>query len=247
MPPKNNKSVSGYVQSKVSHLTPLASAPEDGCATDLGGHLNSAPDRLSCDDKGDNEGFFQPNAGKARIPAWICVLLTLVLLGSLVWFQNHSAAFDAQIYYPIASSYELGMLNPPPPDNPLVAKGKGLYLQVCVSCHQLDGQGVTGQNPPLVGTDWVLARSPNRLVHIVLNGLQGPVTVKGAEFNAVMAPWKDLLTDRQIAAVLTYIRQEWGNNRSDVTPEQVKNIREADSGREASWTVEELATLPDSE
>ena len=80
-----------------------------------------------------------------------------------------------------------------------------------------------GQYPPLVGSEWVLASGPARMIRIVLDALQGPVKVKGLNFNNTMTPWRDTLTDQQIAAIITYVRtqKDWGHNASPVTPEEV--------------------------
>jgi mono/diheme cytochrome c family protein len=121
----------------------------------------------------------------------------------------------------------------------------GTYCQVC---HQSTGLGAPPQFPPLAGSEWVLAKEPGRVIRIVLNGLQGPVTVKGQAFDSnSMIPWKNDLSDEQIADVITYIRQEWGNNASSVTPEQVKAIRDKSASRSAQWFVTELLKVNENE
>lgn len=71
----------------------------------------------------------------------------------------------------------------------------------------------------------MLAPGPNRIIRAVLNGLTGPVTVKGKEWNLNMLAWRDTYDDKHIAAVLTYIRSNWGNNAPPVKPEQVAAAR----------------------
>jgi mono/diheme cytochrome c family protein len=106
-----------------------------------------------------------------------------------------------------------------------MTRGKQVYLQVCLACHQADAGGVQGMNPPLIKTTYVLgAKTP--LIKIVLNGMTGPVTINGDDFHNVMAPHSDL-TDQQIADVLTYIRNSFGNKASAVTVAQVKAVRAA--------------------
>ena len=80
----------------------------------------------------------------------------------------------------------------------------------------------------MVGSEWVNEPEPGRVIRIALNGLTGPITVKNQVFSGTMVPWKDMLSDEEIAAVLTYIRQnkEWGNHAPEVTPERVKAVRE---------------------
>jgi mono/diheme cytochrome c family protein len=105
-----------------------------------------------------------------------------------------------------------------------IARGKAVYMEQCLSCHQADAGGVQGMNPSLIKAKFVLGDKPT-LVKIVLNGLTG-VEIDGDSYNGVMAPHADL-TDPQIADVLTYIRNNFGNKASAVTPAQVKAIRAA--------------------
>ena len=105
-----------------------------------------------------------------------------------------------------------------------IPRGKQVYLEQCLSCHQADAGGVQGMNPSLIKAKFVLGDKAT-LVKIVLNGLTG-VEIDGDSYNGVMAPHADL-TDLQIADVLTYIRNNFGNKASAVTPAQVKAIRAA--------------------
>jgi mono/diheme cytochrome c family protein len=131
--------------------------------------------------------------------------------------------------------------------DPIVA-GKKLYLSACVACHLPDGKGIAGVNPPLAGAEWVLG-SEERLARIVIHGLKGPITVKGNQYNGAMPVFGKVpgsgynWSDDKIAAVLTYIRQEWGNNGSAVSTELVAAIRTKEGGRK-EWTAEELLQIP---
>ena len=123
--------------------------------------------------------------------------------------------------------------------------GKQTFNNIgCISCHQATGQGVPGQYPPLAGSDWLLGEGPNRIIRIVLNGFTGPVQVSGGQFNNTMTPFGPVLSDEQIAAVLTYVRSEWGNKGAPVTPEQVKKIR-ALVATHGPWTADELKGIPE--
>jgi len=103
-----------------------------------------------------------------------------------------------------------------------ITRGKQVYLEQCLACHQVDGLGVQGMNPPLVKTKQV-SGDKAALIKIVLNGMQG-VEIGGEDYNGVMAPHPDL-TDQQIADVLTYVRNSFGNKASAVTATQVKTVR----------------------
>ena len=117
--------------------------------------------------------------------------------------------------------------------------GKEVYMKaaagggMCFSCHQPNGQGLAGQFPPLAGSDWVLG-DKNRLIKISMYGLMGEIEVNGIKYNNVMAPPgipPGSLTDEQIANVLTYIRNDWGNSASAVSVDEVATVRASLSGR----------------
>ncbi len=103
-------------------------------------------------------------------------------------------------------------------------KGKSIYTQYCLTCHQADGGGVDGLNPPLTKTDYVLG-DKTRLINVLVNGLQG-VDINDEPYNNVM-PSQDFLTDQQMADVLTYVRNNFGNKASAVTAAEVKAVRTA--------------------
>ncbi|WP_375434041.1 c-type cytochrome [uncultured Hymenobacter sp.] len=102
--------------------------------------------------------------------------------------------------------------------------GKTIYTQNCLTCHQADGGGVDGMNPPLTKTDYVLG-DKTRLVKVILNGLQGE-DIEGEPYHGVM-PSFDVLSDQQIADVLTYVRNSFGNKASGLKAPEVKAIRAA--------------------
>jgi mono/diheme cytochrome c family protein len=120
--------------------------------------------------------------------------------------------------------------------------GKGLYEQVCLACHQQHGLGQPGLAPPLVGSEWV-AGSEKRMIRIVLQGMRGKLKVKGEEFELDM-PSLGVLDDEQVAAVLTYVRREWGHTFPAVSPESVKQVRKETENREDAWTMGELLKIP---
>ncbi len=121
--------------------------------------------------------------------------------------------------------------------------GGEIFQGKCVACHQANGAGVPGAFPPLAGSEWVLGDA-ERLVHIPLHGIQGKLTVKGTAYNGMMPVFGELLTDGEIAAVLTYIRSQWGNKASAVTEETVKKVREATKDKTTPYNGdEELSKL----
>lgn len=124
------------------------------------------------------------------------------------------------------------------------ATGEQLY-QRCVTCHQANGEGTPGTFPPLAGSEFANAANPAVPIRIVLRGMQGPVTVKGTQYAGVMPPYGTgvEMSDAEVAAVLTYVRQSWGNNASAVTPEQVAQERAAAGAGASAVTAEELKSL----
>ena len=123
-----------------------------------------------------------------------------------------------------------------------VQDGAEIYQARCLSCHQANGGGVPGVFPPLVGTEWVTG-DEEVLIRVVLNGMTGEMEVNGLSYSGAMPPWGAFLTDEEMADLLTYIRTEWNNDASEVTPETIAKVREAVADRKEPWTVEELEAL----
>jgi mono/diheme cytochrome c family protein len=94
----------------------------------------------------------------------------------------------------------------------------------------------------LAGSEWVTG-SEERVVRIVLHGLNGPIKVAGKDYNNVMAPLGSLRDD-QIANVISYVRASWGNTASEVQPETVAKVRADTAGRNTFWTAAELEKIP---
>lgn len=101
--------------------------------------------------------------------------------------------------------------------------GEVLYKGTCSVCHQANGEGLEGVFPPLAKSDYLLA-DKQRAIAIVLNGLSGPVTVNGKTYNSVMPPMSQL-NDDEVANILTYVMNSWGNANGTVSPEEVAKIR----------------------
>jgi mono/diheme cytochrome c family protein len=102
-----------------------------------------------------------------------------------------------------------------------------------------------GAFPPLVGSEYATAANVAVPIRIVLHGLQGPITVKGVQYNSVMPAYGTgiVMSDEEVAAVLTYVRRSWGNSASAVTPADVAKERSAARSRTGPMTAEELRSL----
>lgn len=177
-------------------------------------------------------------------------LVLLFVFSGLIFFggtylNRFSGHYHAEIFNEYAQPTNAAA--GPVKVDPLVL-GKKSYEQVCITCHQANGQGVPGVYPPLAGSEWVLG-TPEHVIRIVLYGLKGPVTVKGNTFGAAAMPVIGKVSgsgynwsDERIAAVLSYVRQEWGNDAAPITPEEVTAIHTKEGDRK-EWTAEELEKI----
>lgn len=101
----------------------------------------------------------------------------------------------------------------------IMDSGRQIYLQNCASCHQADGKGIPNVFPPLAGSDYLM-KDKNRSINVIKKGLSGPITVNGKTYNGIMPPVN--INDSQVAAVLTYVRNSFGNSGGNVTSDEVK-------------------------
>ena len=125
------------------------------------------------------------------------------------------------------------------PSPEALERGKAVYMKSCVACHQANGAGLAPVFPPLDGSEW-LQLDNAVLAKIVLRGLQGPIKVKGADYNMVMAPLADQLKDAEIADVLNYVRATYGKGGPLADEALVKSAREASKGQKQPYTASEL-------
>jgi nitrite reductase (NO-forming) len=102
-----------------------------------------------------------------------------------------------------------------------IEKGKRIYAQACFACHQAEGQGLAGVFPPLAKSDYLMADKA-RAIRGIIKGVTGEMTVNGVKYNGVMPPV--MLNDEQIAHVLTFVRNSWGNTGDIVTVEEVQKV-----------------------
>lgn len=107
--------------------------------------------------------------------------------------------------------------------------GKQIYGGKCAACHQANGLGVAGVFPPLAESEWVVG-DEKVLVNILLHGVNGEMLVKGVSYKGAMPGWNSM-TDDELAAVMSYIRNEWGNKAGDILPAKVAEQREATKTR----------------
>jgi len=123
-------------------------------------------------------------------------------------------------------------------------KGASGYA-VCGGCHQGNGMGIPGQFPPLAGSEWVTSGT-ERLIRVTQHGLVGAITVKGAGYNTPggMQPFGAAMSAQDLANVLTYIRNSWGNEGTMITADMVKKVRDEEK-RTTQWTEADLKPFAD--
>jgi nitrite reductase (NO-forming) len=125
------------------------------------------------------------------------------------------------------------------PDAETMKRGAAAYAKgTCIACHQATGAGLPGVFPPLAGSEWV-AKDASIAVRNILHGLQGPIVVKGATYGAMAMPALPMLSDKEIADVVTYVSNSWGNAGPSISEEEVKSIRKKYAGRNKAWTAAE--------
>ena len=182
------------------------------------------------------------DAGSAAVPSWFLWVCAVAVFWTGAYLFTYSGGFESNVF-DFKPKYGAAASGPAVPPDPKEV-GRKLFSANCVTCHQANGQGVAGQFPPLAGSEWVNSDATNRLIAIVLKGLQGPVQVKGQVYNNAMQAWEAQYTDQQFAAILTYIRSDWGNNAPPIPAEAVKQMREQLKDRKDQWTMAELLKMP---
>lgn len=197
----------------------------------------------------------EPTAERRPISVLLIGLLIALLYWGDMYVMEHGAdvagksgSFPAAVYEPFRSYEEVVKANPRTKEGEMMEKGRLVFENMgCAACHQSSGLGNAATFvPPLAKSEWVVTEGPNRLVRIVLSGLAGPIEVSGLQFgNNTMTAFGAALSDEQIAHVLTYIRNSWGNKAPAVDVAKVKEIRDKTADRQTPWTAPELLQIPD--
>ena len=196
----------------------------------------------------------EPSADVTPIPTWLSIVCAAALCWAGAYIGMFNGGFSPKVYneyesspsafFPLPGGALAGGGGPAAELTPLQLGAK-VYNEICQACHQPTGLGMPGQFPPLAGSEWVDGSEYNekRVAAIVLKGLKGPITVKGASFNNLM-PLQEQLGPKKIAAVLTYVRQAWGNKGGEITEAQVVAAKKEFSSHSDQWTIEEIKKIP---
>ena len=180
----------------------------------------------------------EPRENSSPMPVFILFAFAALCFWGGVYLVEHSGGFSKDAYtrdYDPKAKVAAVQIS-------LFDRGKKIFNAQCVACHQTNGQGIPGVYPPLVGSEWVLGHQ-EVLARILINGLNGPLEVLGNQYNGNMPAFGPAglnLKPTDIASVLTYIRQEWGNDDTDFTVETMEKYMAMYSARTTPWNAEEL-------
>jgi mono/diheme cytochrome c family protein len=185
-----------------------------------------------------------PVEGREPVPWWMSTAVVLATFWGGWYLGRYGGTFDAQAHTGFrgqdmqagaAASRARTTLAADP-----VSAGQAVYTQRCQACHQATGMGLPGAFPPVRGSEWETG-APEQTIRIIMDGLQGPVIVAGKTFSGAMPPWRDQLSNAEIAAVATYVRQWKPNNAPPVDTTLVVQVRTATAGHAGKpWTAGEL-------
>jgi nitrite reductase (NO-forming)/hydroxylamine reductase len=156
-----------------------------------------------------------------RIPGALVAATTLLIAGAAL--RQATAADQALEHKAEVAQGSAKQLD--------MEKGRELYQQNCAACHQPEGQGLPGAFPPLAKSDFIAA-NPASVLEVTVKGRQGKMVVNGVEYNNVM-PAMSYLSDKDLARIVTFVLNSWGNPGGQVSLAQVKDFRKA-AGLEAT-------------
>jgi len=179
--------------------------------------------------------YADPEEGKRPLPWFLVMFLgTMAMWGAFYIYSTPSGEDSAY-----GDQRTTASLSPPEQVAGGIAKvdGKQIFGAKCAACHQATGLGVAGVFPPLAGAEWVIG-DEKVLVNILLHGINGEIEVKGNKYNGAM-PAFNTLSDDELAAVLSYIRSDWGNKVPAVKTGTVKTLREASKDRTTPFKGEQ--------
>lgn len=171
-----------------------------------------------------------PYEGNHPIPKFVIALVTLAFGWSIYYIASSTVSNRPEL----GDRRTMATLAPAVGAKSGVVDGAQIYAAQCVACHQASGAGLPGVFPPLAGSEWVNGKE-SVVAQILLHGISGSLTVKGAVYKGEMPTFQAKLSDAEIAAVLTHIRSSFGNAAGKVDAALVKAEREAHKDRKLPW------------
>ena len=163
------------------------------------------------------------------LPWFVVMLIGAMAMWGMFYIHDMKGNLDSAYGDARTPSALMASAGPGAASGSAAVDGGQLFAAKCVACHQATGLGLPGVFPPLAGSEWVLG-SDKALVQIPLHGITGSIQVKGATYSGAM-PMFNTLSDAEIAAVLSYVRSQWGNAAPSVSPATVAAGRKATQSR----------------
>jgi mono/diheme cytochrome c family protein len=184
-----------------------------------------------------------PEEAGNPIPRWVLGLALLLALGCTYYILRVNPS-TATGYGDQRTVSDLLQQPKPAGGGAAAADGATIFAARCAACHQATGAGLPSVFPPLAGSNWVNGHDTT-VIQIVLHGIQGSLTVNGGKYNGAMPNFGAQLSDAEIAAVLSYVRSQWGNKAGAVSAQQVTAQRTATAQRNEPWDGDaDLSKLP---
>ncbi|HBR93039.1 MAG TPA: cytochrome C [Opitutae bacterium] len=181
----------------------------------------------------------EPHEGFSPVPIFLMFVFAALCFWGGVYLVEYSGNFQANAFSP---HFDPNANAPKPVEISLYDRGAKVFRNQCAACHQAEGNGVPGVYPPLEGSTWVTGH-PEVVSRILINGLNGKIEVKGNSYNGNMpafGPSGLALSEKDLAGVITFIRQSWGNDASEVTEQMIADYSANYSARSTPWTAAEL-------
>jgi mono/diheme cytochrome c family protein len=163
------------------------------------------------------------------LPWFVVMLIGAMAMWGVFYIHDMKGNLDSAYGDSRTPAALMGSAGAPAASSGAAVDGGQIFAAKCVACHQATGLGMPGVFPPLAGSEWVLGND-KVLVQIPLHGITGSVHVKGAAYSGAM-PMFNIMSDAEIAAVLTYVRSQWGNAAPPVSPATVAAGRKATQSR----------------
>ena len=203
----------------------------------MSSHSDNLPDRVLAMHEQAVREMEEPRDGSTATPVAFILMCFFFTAWGGFYIADNPGRWSGQEYN--EQPNRTASSGPAAPTDPMQL-GKEVF-SACSQCHQADGKGVAGTWPPLVASDYVTG-DERRLAAILVNGINGPFVVNGATYSGEMPNWRSYFNDEELAAVMTYIRNTWGNKAPPVSKETVAKVRSELAANSSVWTEETLAT-----
>ncbi|MFM1767679.1 MAG: hypothetical protein RJA22_208 [Verrucomicrobiota bacterium] len=188
----------------------------------------------------------EPRVHRLAVPALLFGILGAFLFWADLHIMGQGGDLDARVHYPFASVKDVDSMHVKAAVDPRLPLGESLYNRACAGCHMTDGSGGVAQNcPPIAGSDWVNVKDPARLIRIVLKGASGPITVNGKVWSGgAMTPFEESFNSYEIASILSYIRNSWGNKNPLVEEAEINRVKGEIKDKRGYFSEAELLQVP---